>query len=56
MKILGAQDGAPHELSRYRGQVGATCRRGDQHCEPVVDGNIFNSGGVHVAIVTGPDI
>src|SRR5258705_12226243 len=41
------------DLSRYRHPVGATFAVGHLDRRSVVNGNIFNSKGVHVGVVTG---
>jgi hypothetical protein len=43
-------------LSRFRLPTGAAFAPGFQHGSLIVDGNIFNSKGVHVAVVIGPAI
>jgi hypothetical protein len=47
-EIAGARD-----LSRYRGPTSAAFAVGHLDRRPVVNGNIFNSKGVHVGVVTG---
>jgi hypothetical protein len=43
-------------LSRFRLPTGAAFAAETQHGRSIVDGNIFNSKGVHVAVVIGPAI
>jgi hypothetical protein len=45
-----------HDLSRYRGPTGAAFAAAFLGGRSIVDGNIFNSKGVHVAVATGPSI
>jgi sporulation protein YlmC with PRC-barrel domain len=47
-EIAGARD-----LSRYRSPTGAAFAVGHLDRRSVVNGNIFNSKGVHVGVVTG---
>jgi hypothetical protein len=47
-EIAGARD-----LSRYRGPTSAAFAVGHLDRRSVVNGNIFNSKGVHVGVVTG---
>ena len=44
------------DLARYRRPKSATFAAGPLHRRSVVRGNIFNSNGIHVAVVNGGDV
>src|ERR1700737_5333757 len=43
-------------LSRYRRPISAAFAAGPLHRRSVVRGNIFNSNGIHVAVVNGGEV